>query len=157
MWYAAWKVHDVAAIAVQGWCSDVAVQAAEASRITFFRLPDEIPLNQVERSVIRLIVDRAGYIAQRSADLQRELNQVALDGGGLDRIASHLHHFAQQPIVLLGEDGQLSASGGLETWSTHKLADGSHRSTEYHVLAQLGCNPAIHRLRWDRWNAAYGK
>ena len=108
----------VAAIAVQGPFGDIAVEAAEAGRITFFRLPEEIPLVQVERSVIRLIVDRAGYIAQRSADLQRELNQVALDGGGLDRIAEHVHRFAQQPIVLLGEHGQIAASGGLDNWSS---------------------------------------
>ncbi|HXF61347.1 MAG TPA: helix-turn-helix domain-containing protein [Caldilineaceae bacterium] len=107
----------VAAIAVQGAFHPVAVDAARAGHIPLFRLPDNVPLIQVERAVIRLIVDRAGYIAQRTSELQRELNQIALDGGGLDRIAHHLCQFAQQPIVLLKEDGQLAAACGLEELS----------------------------------------
>lgn len=104
----------VAAIAVQGMLNAVAVDAARASRIALFRLPTDTPLIQIERAVIRLIVDRAGYIAQRSGELQRELNQIALDGGGLDKIAERLHQFAQQPIVVLREDGTTAAVAGLE-------------------------------------------
>jgi PucR family transcriptional regulator, purine catabolism regulatory protein len=104
----------IAAIAVQGMLNEPAVAAARASQLALFRLPDDVPLIQVERSVIRLIVDRAGYIAQRSADLQHELNQIALDSGGLQRIASQISQFAQQPIILLKEDGHVVAEVGLE-------------------------------------------
>lgn len=105
----------VAAIAVQGAFAESAVAAAQASRMAFFHLPDNVPLVQVERAVIRLIVDRAGYIAQRSSELQRELNQIALDGGGLEKIAHRLHQFAQQPILILKEDGSLAGSAGVTT------------------------------------------
>jgi purine catabolism regulator len=104
----------IAAIAVLGEISDVAVRAAGASGIALFRLPDDMTIVQVERAVIRLIVDRAGYIAQRSADLQHDLNQIALDGGGLEKVAQHIYQFAQQPFLLLREDGQVSAVAGLE-------------------------------------------
>ncbi len=107
----------VAAIAVQGVFDTIATEAARASRLTLFRLPEDISLIQIERSVIRLIVDRSGYIAQRSADLQRELNQIALDDGGLGKIAQHIHQFGQQPIVLLREDGQIAASAGFSGFS----------------------------------------
>lgn len=107
----------IAAIAVLGEVGEEAVRAAAASGIALFRLPLEVPLVQVERAVIRLIVDRAGYIAQRSGDLQHDLNQIALDGGGLEKIARHIAHFAQQPFLLLREDGQVTAHAGLENLS----------------------------------------
>lgn len=104
----------ISAIAVLGEVSDAAVRAAGSGGIALFRLPPDMPIVQVERAVIRLIVDRAGYIAQRSADLQSDLNQIALDGGGLQKIAQHIFQFAQQPFILLREDGQVSAHAGLD-------------------------------------------
>jgi PucR family transcriptional regulator, purine catabolism regulatory protein len=104
----------ISAIAVLGEVTEAAIRAAGASGIALFQLPTDLPLVQVERAVIRLIVDRAGYIAQRSADLQHDLNQIALDGGGLDKIARHIAQFAQQPFLLLREDGQVAAAAGLE-------------------------------------------
>ena len=107
----------IAAIAVQGPFDGSVVETARKSGIALFRLPQDIPLIQVERAVIRLIVDRAGYIAQRSAELQRELNQIALDGGGLDRIAGHIQQFAQQPLLFLREDGSIASDAGLRSLS----------------------------------------
>jgi len=105
----------VAAVAVLGNVhSPETVRSAHESQLALFELPDSISLTQVERAVIRLIVDRAGYLAQRSADLQRELSQAALNGGGLDKIAVQLHAFAQQPVVLLGDDARVLATGGLD-------------------------------------------
>jgi purine catabolism regulator len=104
----------VAAIAVQGFFDPSAIEAARAGHVALFQLPDSIPLIQVERAVIRLIVDRAGYIAQRSSELQRELNQMALDSAGLEKIAAHIHSFAQQPVIMLREDGSVATAAGLE-------------------------------------------
>lgn len=103
----------IAAIAVLGPVDTRAVAAAHAAQLALLRLPAGASLVQVERAVIRLIVDRAGAIAQRSTDLQRELSTVALGGGGLPSIAEHVRQFAQQPVVLLREDGQVSALAGL--------------------------------------------
>lgn len=110
----------IAAVAVQGDFAPGAVDAARAGQVALFQLPDALPLSQIERSVIRLIVDRAGYIAQRSTELQRELNQAALDGGGLEQIARYVHDFAQQPVLLLKEDGQVAATAGLERLSENQ-------------------------------------
>jgi purine catabolism regulator len=104
----------VSGVAVLGEVGDAAAAAARDSRVALFRLPDDVSLTQVERAIIRLIVDRASYIAQRSADLQRELNQAALNGGGLQQMAQRLAAFAQQPIFLIGEDAQILAAAGLE-------------------------------------------
>lgn len=105
----------VAAVAMQGQFDSKAVTAAEAGRLALFHLPDGVPITQIERAVIRLIVDRTGYVAQRSSELQRELNQVALDGGGLGRIAEHVSRFASMPVVILGEDGRPVATAGFGT------------------------------------------
>ena len=107
----------IAAVAVIGEVTDAALDAARDSKVALFQLPASVPLMQVERSVIRLIVDRAGYITQRSAELQRELTHATLNGGGLTRIASRLFGFAQQPVLLLAEDGQPEAEAGLDLLS----------------------------------------
>ncbi len=104
----------VAAIAVLGRADRAAATAAESTRLPLLQLPDNASLIQVERAVIRLIVDRSGYIAQRSAELQRELSQVTLTGGGLPQIAAHVQHFAQQPVILLRDDGDVTTATGLE-------------------------------------------
>lgn len=104
----------VSAIAVLGAIDDLAVQSAEAAQLALFKLPAGESLVQIERSIIRFIVDRSGYMAQRSAELQHELNQIALDSGGLGQIADHISRFAQQPLLLLREDGKIAASAGLD-------------------------------------------
>lgn len=104
----------VTAIAVQGTIDQSAVRAARVEGIPLIQLPSGELLMHIERAIIRLIVDRAAYVAQRSADLQRELNQSALDGGGLASITQHISAFAQQPILLLRDDGNVSAAAGLE-------------------------------------------
>lgn len=104
----------VSAIAVLGPVDQSAIQTAQISRITLMQLPDTLPLIQIERLIIRLIVDREGYVTQSSAQLQRELNQIALDGGGLEQIARHIHQFTQQPTLFLRENGQIITWSGLE-------------------------------------------
>ena len=104
----------VSAIAVRGPVADNTVAVAEQEGMPLFQLPDTVSLLEIERTIIRLIVDREGYIAARAADLQRELTQIELDGGGLTTVAQRLYTFAQQPVLFLREDGQLSAYAGLD-------------------------------------------
>ncbi len=104
----------ISALAVRGAVSPTAMKHARRSELPIFQLPEQSQIVQVERTIIRLIVDRDSYIAQRSADLQRELNQIALDGGGLPKIAAYLQHFVQQPVILLRGDGQIVAEAGLD-------------------------------------------
>ena len=108
------KAARISGVAVLGTISETAVAAARDANIALFELPPTVLLTQIERSIIRLIVDRAGYIAQRSAEFQRDLNRAALDGGGLAQIVQQIHTFVQQPVVLVGEDGRVSAQAGLD-------------------------------------------
>lgn len=103
----------VAALAVRGEIPEDAVEAAEHSAIPLLSLPSGESLQEIERSVIRLIVDREGYLAGRAAELQRDLTQIELDGGGLDAISDRIAHFSQLPIVFLMSNGQMVADAGL--------------------------------------------
>lgn len=104
----------IAAMAVRGRVTPNAVNAAKRHELPLFQLPDQAQIAQVERTIIRLIVDRDSYIAQRSAELQRDLNKTALDGGGLPELALRLHHFTQMPVAFLRDDGQLAAQAGFQ-------------------------------------------
>lgn len=110
----------IAAIAVQGPFDPAVIDAARESQVAFFHLPDAVPMVQVERAIIRLIVDRAGYLAQRTGELQRELNQIALDGGGIAKIAARIYQFSQQPVLLLQQDGTIAGSAGFDVLSEHE-------------------------------------
>lgn len=110
----------VSAIAVRGPVVDNTVAVAEQEEMPLFQLPDSVSLLEIERTIIRLIVDREGYIAARAADLQRELTQIELDGGGLTTVAHRLYTFAQQPVLFLRDDGQLSAHAGLDELPEHQ-------------------------------------
>lgn len=105
---------QVSAMAVRGTVAANAIAVAEQESMPLFRLPDSVSLLEIERTIIRLIVDREGYIASRTTDLQRELTQIELNGGDLTTVSQRLHAFAQQPVLFLREDGQVSAMAGLE-------------------------------------------
>ncbi|MBI3960456.1 MAG: helix-turn-helix domain-containing protein [Chloroflexi bacterium] len=110
----------VSAIAVRGPVAENAVALAEQEGMPLFHLPENVSLLEIERTIIRLIVDREGYVAARAADLQRELTQIELDGGGLQTIGQRLYTFAQQPIIFLREDGQVSTAAGLDRLPDHQ-------------------------------------
>ncbi|RME51559.1 MAG: hypothetical protein D6790_19820 [Caldilineae bacterium] len=104
----------VAAIAVRGDAPASSLSAAEACDMPLLALPLTASLVEVERTVIRFIVDREGYVAALAADLQRELTQIQLDGGDLQAIACRLNAFAGEPLVFMRADGSVAASAGLE-------------------------------------------
>ena len=104
----------ISAIGVLGDVPEDAIAVAEENQIPLIALADAEPMLSVERTVIRLIVDRGGYLAAKAADLQRELTQIELDGGGLEMMADLLTRFSEQPILFLKDEGTPIASAGLE-------------------------------------------
>ena len=131
---------SISAIGVMGNVSLEAVVAAEQNQIPLIALPDSEPLLSVERTVIRLIVDRGGYLATKAADLQRELTQIELDGGGMEMMAELLASFSEQPVLFLKDEGTPIAVAGLE------------ELTEQHKRRVLASLPSRTTLR--SWLAA---
>lgn len=137
----------ISAIGVLGEVPRDAVAVAEQSRIPLIALPDSDPLLSVERTVIRLIVDRGGYLATKAADLQRELTQIELDGGGMGMMAELLASFSEQPVLFLKDGGTPIAFAGLEELTEqHKrrvLASmPSHTTLRSWLAAEFGTEPA---------------
>ena len=104
----------ISAIGVIGEVPQAAVKTAEKNQVPIIALPASQHLLTVERTVIRLIVDRGGYLAAKAADLQRELTQIELDGGGLGMMAELLARFSEQPVLFLKDEGKPIAFAGLE-------------------------------------------
>ncbi|MXY94405.1 MAG: hypothetical protein F4Y42_13275 [Caldilineaceae bacterium SB0664_bin_27] len=137
----------ISAIGVLGEVPRDAVAVAEQNRIPLIALPASEPLLSVERTVIRLIVDRGGYLATKAADLQRELTQIELDGGGMGMMAELLASFSEQPVLFLKDGGTPIAFAGLEELTEqHKrrvLASmPSHTTLRSWLAAEFGTEPA---------------
>lgn len=137
----------ISAIGVLGEIPRDAVAVAEQNRIPLIALPDTDALLSVERTVIRLIVDRGGYLATKAADLQRELTQIELDGGGMGMMAELLASFSEQPVLFLKDGGAPIAFAGLEELTEqHKrrvLASmPSHTTLRSWLAAEFGTEPA---------------
>ncbi len=137
----------ISAIGVLGEVPRDAVAVAEQNRIPLIALPASEPLLSVERTVIRLIVDRGGYLATKAADLQRELTQIELDGGGMGMMAELLAGFSEQPVLFLKDEGTPIAFAGLEELTEqHKrrvLASMPSRTTlRSWLAAKFGTEPA---------------
>lgn len=130
----------ISAIGIIGDVSEDAITVAQENQIPLIGLTDSETLQSVERTVIRLIVDRGGYLAAKAADLQRELTQIELDGGGLCAMADLLARFSEQPVLFLKDEGTPIALAGLE------------ELTEQHKQRLLTSLPGRTTLR--SWTAA---
>ena len=104
----------ISAIGVLGDVPEETVAVAEENQIPLIALSDSETLLSVERTVIRLIVDRGGYLAAKAVDLQRELTRIELDGGGMEMMAELLARFSEQPVLFVKNEGTPIAFAGLE-------------------------------------------
>src|SRR3989440_1138590 len=101
----------VAGAAVLGRVSPEARRVADAHGLPLFSLPATTPLDQVEQSVLRYIVDRRAELHERAQDLHRQLSELALAGRGLPALLARLHELAGVP-VLLERESNLDYVGG---------------------------------------------
>src|SRR5438067_8518812 len=101
----------VAGAAILGRVSPEARRVAEAHGLPLFSLPATTPLDQVEQSVLRYIVDRRAELHERAQDLHRQLSELALAGRGLPALLARLHELTGVP-VLLERDSTVDYVGG---------------------------------------------
>jgi purine catabolism regulator len=90
----------VAGAAVLGRVSPEARRVADAHGLPLFSLPATTPLDQVEQSVLRYIVDRRAELHERAQDLHRQLSELALAGRGLPALLARLHELTGVPVLL---------------------------------------------------------
>ena len=116
------------------------------NQIPLIALADSNSLLSIERTVIRLIVDRGGYLAAKAAELQRELTQIELDGGGLEMMADLLTRFSEQPILFLKDEGTAIAAagtGGVDRTAQEACAD---LFAQPDNTAKLACSQIWYRV-----------
>src|SRR2546428_6577986 len=101
----------VAGAAVLGRVSPEARRVADAHGLPLFSLPATTPLDQVEQSVLRYIVDRRAELHERAQDLHRQLSELALAGRGLPALLARLHGLTGVPVVI-GRDTVVVYVGG---------------------------------------------
>src|SRR5438445_11557128 len=101
----------VAGAAVLGRVSPEARRVADAHGLPLFSFPAPPPLDQVEQSVLRYIVDRRAELHERAQDLHRQLSELALAGRGLPALLARLHELTGVP-VLLERDTTVDFVGG---------------------------------------------
>jgi purine catabolism regulator len=85
---------------VEGFISQEAVRAAEEQDVPLFALPAGCDLREVERAVIRLIVEREAQLDRRGRQIYRQLAQLSLAQRGLEAIAEALCDLTGKGIFL---------------------------------------------------------
>src|SRR2546422_8237560 len=108
----------VAGAAVLGRVSPEARRVADAHGLPLFSLPATTPLDQVEQSVLRYIVDRRAELHERAQDLHRQLSELALAGRGLPALLARLHELTGVPVVLERDTAVDYVGGGRLSDST---------------------------------------
>jgi purine catabolism regulator len=93
----------VAALVVIGPVSVEARDVADQHKLCVLKLPDDADLRDVERDVVRLIVEREAHLERRGQQIYRQLAQFSIESHGLQAIAQALHHIIQKPVIIQDE------------------------------------------------------
>jgi purine catabolism regulator len=95
--------EGAAALAVVGEVPRDAGEVAARHNLPLFVLPDAADLRDVERAIIRLIVEREAQLDRRGRQVYRQLAQPSIENRGLPAIAQALHDITAKPVVVQDE------------------------------------------------------
>ncbi len=96
----------VAALVIIGTVSSEAQKVADQHKLCMLKLPDDADLRDVERDVVRLIVEREAQLDRRAQQIYRQLAQFSIENHGLHAIAQALHQIVRKPVII--QDEQLA-------------------------------------------------
>jgi len=92
-----------AALAAVGQASEGIGSVASACGLPFLVLPAETDLRDVERDIIRLIVEREAQLDRRGQQIYHQLAQFSIENQGLPAIAEGLLRITGKPVVIQDE------------------------------------------------------
>jgi purine catabolism regulator len=95
--------REVAALAVVGAVTREALEIADLHRLCVFGLPDGADLRDVEKDVVRLIVEWEAQLDRRGRQVYRQLAQLSIENRGLPAIAKALVQIVGRPVVIQDE------------------------------------------------------
>ena len=127
--------RNVSAVAVLGPVSAEAEAAADGVGLCLLALPADADLRDIEKDVIRLIVEREAQLDRRGRQVYRQLAQHSIEDRGLGAIADALRQIVQKSVVI--QDAQM-------TIQALALADNSPLSAP-EIDAALADRAPLHR------------
>ncbi len=147
----------VAAVAVQGTVEEEAVRMASQLGAPLFVLPAGGRPTDVEREVIRVIVNRQAQLERFASQVTHELTNLLISGASLDQVAQTLARHANCAITVHGLLGDLlaAAAPGGRMLTEGLLAD-LHTETARLLQEQTDEGPlllALPNQRGSRWVA----
>lgn len=92
--------REAAALAAVGQISAQARAACDARGLPLLALPPEADLRDVERDVVRLIVEQEAQLDRRGRQVYRRLAQLSLEDRGLPAIAQGLLEITGKPAIV---------------------------------------------------------
>lgn len=98
-----------AALAISGEATIADRAAADRVGLPLFRLPVEADLRDVEKAIIRLIVEREAQLDRRGRQVYRQLAQISLENRGLPAIAQTLQQITGKSVVIQDERYNIQA------------------------------------------------
>ncbi len=90
----------VAALGVSGDVPPAAAAAADETGLALLELPRGLSLREVEKTVIRLVLNRRAEMEQRGVQMYRQLAQCITAGKGLDAIVATLSEITGKTVAL---------------------------------------------------------
>jgi purine catabolism regulator len=91
------------ALAVLGPAPEAARRRAAGAGLPLLQLPAGADLREVERDVIRLIVEREAQLERRGQEIRRRLTQLSIENRGLAAVAQALTEITGKPTVIQDE------------------------------------------------------
>ncbi|MEJ5311777.1 MAG: helix-turn-helix domain-containing protein [Anaerolineae bacterium] len=95
--------RNVAAVVVAGDVSPQAQKIADKHHLCILALPDPVDLRDVERDIIRLIVEREAQLDRRGRQIYRQLAQLCIENRGLAAIVEAVRDLVGKTVVLHDE------------------------------------------------------
>ncbi len=102
--------RKITGIAVVGEVTAQDIQAADLHKIVLLALPDTADLRDIERDIVRLIVEREAQLDRRGKQIYRQLAQHSLDNQGLSAIAEALRGIVNKSVIIQDENMVIQSS-----------------------------------------------
>jgi purine catabolism regulator len=106
--------RKVSAIAVDGEIDGAAIEEADRLEMPLLAMAEGADLHGLERSVIGLLVNKQAELQARTAQLQRQLTQLAMQGKGLAGIAGEFARQTGKSVAIYDARLQALAEAGDE-------------------------------------------
>jgi len=96
--------RGISALAVTGSVTEAVCDEADRGGLCLFGLPDDVDLRDVEKEVVRLIVEREAQLGRSGRQVYRQLAQLSIEDQGLAAIAEALQQIVHKPVVIQDEE-----------------------------------------------------